>query len=104
MCGAWACIVLAHLPGLFDAQPLLAAPDGGFAHLPGDPDVVAAAVRPDMRVVKRGFRREHLVTGQLLEKLVCFVFLHGRSLWQIQRLERNCALPSSPVLLQAFNH
>lgn len=71
MCGARACIVLAHLPvlalpGLFDAQPLLAALDGGFANLPDDRDTVATAVWLDMRVVKRGFRRERLVAGQLL--------------------------------------
>jgi hypothetical protein len=36
------------LPGLFDAQPLLAALDGGFANSPDDRDAVAAAVWPDM--------------------------------------------------------
>lgn len=54
------------LPGLFDAQPLLAALDDGFANLPDDRDAVAAAVWPDMRVVKYGFCRERLVVGQLL--------------------------------------
>jgi hypothetical protein len=54
------------LPGLFDAQPLLAAFDSGFANLPDDRDAVAAPIWPDMRVIKCGFCREHLVVGQLL--------------------------------------
>ena len=54
------------LPGLFDAQPLLAALDGAFANLQDDRDTVATAVWLDMRVVKRGFRRERLVAGQLV--------------------------------------